>query len=173
MDAVHLMALSEAPSSCGQGGALGEHRTALAFAFLDAAAGFYYVGCAEDDAGRSTLGALLSQVLLPYTIPASPCGKALKISHRGEKLSIMVHPGWRRDVLDSPGQHRFIWFHRANAGQGWKLAWEFSVPSVCLTGGTSRAAGTPRRAITGHAAPAEDSRVPNEHRPSHPWSRVP
>ena len=61
MDAVHLMALAEAPSASATG-ALQEHRTLLSFAFLDAAAGFYYVGSAEDDAGRSTLGALLAQV---------------------------------------------------------------------------------------------------------------
>ncbi len=45
VDAVHLMALSEAPSSTFSG-ALQEHRTTLSFAFLDAAAGFYYVGSA-------------------------------------------------------------------------------------------------------------------------------
>ncbi len=45
VDAVHLMALSEAPSS-GFSGALQEHRTTLSFAFLDAAAGFYYVSTA-------------------------------------------------------------------------------------------------------------------------------
>lgn len=42
------MALSEAPSS-GFSGALQEHRTTLSFAFLDAAAGFYYV-CLEPSA---------------------------------------------------------------------------------------------------------------------------
>ena len=45
VDAVHLMALSEAPSN-GFSGALQEHRTTLSFAFLDAAAGFYYVSTA-------------------------------------------------------------------------------------------------------------------------------
>ena len=39
------MALFEAPSS-GFSGALQEHRTTLSFAFLDAAAGFYYVSTA-------------------------------------------------------------------------------------------------------------------------------
>jgi len=34
------------------------------FAFYNAAAGRYYVGIAEDDAGRSTLGALLTQVTI-------------------------------------------------------------------------------------------------------------
>ncbi len=42
VDAVHLMALSEAPSS-SVSGSLQEHRVTLSFAFLDAAAGFYYV----------------------------------------------------------------------------------------------------------------------------------
>ena len=68
VDAVHLMALAEAPSA-GASGALQEHRTRLSFAFLDAAAGFYYVGSAEDDAGRSTLGALLAQVGTRFSRP--------------------------------------------------------------------------------------------------------
>jgi DNA mismatch repair protein MSH6 len=59
VDAVHLMALQEAP--CGGAGAGQEARVAYGFAFLDAAAGRFYVGAAEDDAGRSTLGALLMQ----------------------------------------------------------------------------------------------------------------
>ena len=42
VDRVHLMALSEAPSSAVSG-SLREHRVTLSFAFLDAAAGFYYV----------------------------------------------------------------------------------------------------------------------------------
>lgn len=46
----------------GQSGALQENRASFGFAFLDAAAGRYYVGTAEDDAGRSTLGAVLTQV---------------------------------------------------------------------------------------------------------------
>ena len=37
-------------------------RTQYGFAFLDAAAGTYYVGCASDDAGRANIGAILAQV---------------------------------------------------------------------------------------------------------------
>lgn len=55
------MALYEGPSH-GQPGVLQENRASFGFAFLDAAAGRFYVGTAEDDAGRSTLGALLTQV---------------------------------------------------------------------------------------------------------------
>ena len=80
MDAVHLMALAEAPSA-GASGALQEHRTRLAFAFLDAAAGFYYVGSAEDDAGRSTLGALLAQVGTPFSRPCRPDSPTLHCLH--------------------------------------------------------------------------------------------
>ena len=37
-------------------------RTQYGFAFLDAAAGRFYVGTASDDAGRAHLGAILTQV---------------------------------------------------------------------------------------------------------------
>ena len=80
VDAVHLMALAEAPSA-GASGALQEHRTRLSFAFLDAAAGFYYVGSAEDDVGRSTLGALLAQVGIPFSRPCRPDSPNLHCLH--------------------------------------------------------------------------------------------
>lgn len=62
-EAVHLMALHEQPSS-SQASASQESRVSFGFAFFNAAAGRYYVGVAEDDAGRSTLGALLTQVTI-------------------------------------------------------------------------------------------------------------
>lgn len=77
MDAVHLMALQEQP--CSGGGELGasqEARVAYGFAFLDAAAGRFYVGAAQDDAGRSTLGALLMQaraLCLPISSVCPAC----------------------------------------------------------------------------------------------------
>lgn len=37
-------------------------RACYGFAFLDAAAGRFYAGTAEDDASRSNLGAILTQV---------------------------------------------------------------------------------------------------------------
>lgn len=37
-------------------------RSCFGFAFLDAAAGRFYAGTAEDDASRSNLGAILTQV---------------------------------------------------------------------------------------------------------------
>jgi hypothetical protein len=60
-DAVHLMALRE-EATRSHAGVLQEHRILYGFAFLDAAAGCFYVGVAEDDAGRATLGAILTQV---------------------------------------------------------------------------------------------------------------
>ena len=64
VEAVHLMALHEAPLAGGGCEALPNQdaRVRYGFAFLDAAAGRFYVGAADDDAGRSTLGALLTQV---------------------------------------------------------------------------------------------------------------
>eukprot|EP00884_Botryococcus_braunii_P000476 jgi/Botrbrau1/10429/Bobra.0133s0036.1 len=64
-DAVHLMALCEEEdmaSPCGSVAGTPSHHTRFGFAFLDAAAGRYYVGTATDDAGRGNLGALLIQV---------------------------------------------------------------------------------------------------------------
>ena len=38
------------------------------FAFLDAAAGRYFLGSISDDAGRTNLTAVLTQVGTPYTL---------------------------------------------------------------------------------------------------------
>ena len=70
IDAVHLMALCELDESlvpsmnsnttqqvCTQ-----RSRAHFGFAFLDAAAGRFYVGSASDDAARANLGAILTQV---------------------------------------------------------------------------------------------------------------
>ena len=55
------MALCE--MAAGDEGASQDARTEYGFAFLDAAAGRYYVGCASDDAGRANIGAILAQVM--------------------------------------------------------------------------------------------------------------
>lgn len=67
VDAVHLMALHEAPTN-DRASASQDSRVHFSFAFLDAAAGRFYVGVADDDAGRSTLGALLTQVSVGYEL---------------------------------------------------------------------------------------------------------
>ena len=54
------MALCEL--AAGEETASQDARTQYGFAFLDAAAGHYYVGCAADDAGRGNIGAILAQV---------------------------------------------------------------------------------------------------------------
>lgn len=54
------MALHEAPMD-SHASACQESRVSFSFAFLDAAAGRFYVGVTDDDAGRSMLGALLNQ----------------------------------------------------------------------------------------------------------------
>ena len=59
-EAVHLMALCEL--AVGDETGTQDARTQYGFAFLDAAAGHYYVGCASDDAGRANIGAILAQV---------------------------------------------------------------------------------------------------------------
>ena len=63
-DAVHLMALHE-----GMGGecdtATQASEASFGFAFLDAAAGRFYVGSSVDDAGRGNLGAILTQARFP------------------------------------------------------------------------------------------------------------
>lgn len=64
-EAVHLMALYEAPMD-SHASACPESRVSYSFAFLDAAAGRFYVGVTDDDAGRSMLGALLNQACLQY-----------------------------------------------------------------------------------------------------------
>ena len=69
-DAVHLMALCEldhtsavpAASPMSQPMSSQRSRSCFGFAFLDAAAGRFYAGTAEDDASRSNLGAILTQV---------------------------------------------------------------------------------------------------------------
>lgn len=63
-EAVHLLALKELDLG-DQGGAVepGEReQVVMGFAFVDAAAGRFYVGEVRDDASRSALGALLAQV---------------------------------------------------------------------------------------------------------------
>lgn len=64
---VHLLALQE-EEAAGAGSA-GMAAAKFGFAFLDAAAGHYYVGAVHDDAGRANLSALLTQVT-----SASSCG---------------------------------------------------------------------------------------------------
>jgi len=56
---VHLLALHE--EECDSPGAAGAAAARFGFAFLDAAAGRYYVGEVLDDAGRANLSALLVQ----------------------------------------------------------------------------------------------------------------
>ncbi|KAK9813990.1 hypothetical protein WJX73_008383 [Symbiochloris irregularis] len=66
-DAVHLLALCESPEDdLGHSSAMGltsqSDRVQFGIAFLDAAAGRFYIGSASDDAGRANLGAILMQV---------------------------------------------------------------------------------------------------------------
>ena len=64
-EAVHLLALCEAPDVLDTTQTVGllsqSDRARFGFAFLDAAAGRFYVGSANDDAGRANLGAILVQ----------------------------------------------------------------------------------------------------------------
>jgi len=60
---VHLLALHE--EECDSAGAVGTAAARFGFAFLDAAAGRYYVGEVLDDAGRANLSALLVQARPP------------------------------------------------------------------------------------------------------------
>ena len=57
---MHLLALHEAEEAAPW--AAGTAAAKFGFAFLDAAAGRYYVGAVSDDAGRANLSALLTQV---------------------------------------------------------------------------------------------------------------
>lgn len=65
-DAVHLLALCEVAEEAGAAQGVGllsqSERARLGFAFLDAAAGRFYIGSSSDDAGRASLGAILVQV---------------------------------------------------------------------------------------------------------------
>lgn len=68
-EAVHLLALCESSGADiaeGQGvGLLSQSdRARFGIAFLDAAAGRFYIGSATDDAGRANLGAILMQASL-------------------------------------------------------------------------------------------------------------
>ena len=73
---VHLLALHEeeapAPWTAGMAAAR------MGFAFLDAAAGRYYVGTVRDDAGRANLSALLTQVR--GTRSATAAGAVAKVA---------------------------------------------------------------------------------------------
>ena len=68
---MHLMALCElddslnmsAESPMTQQVASQRSRVHFGFAFLDAAAGRFYMGSASDDAARANLGATLTQVM--------------------------------------------------------------------------------------------------------------
>ena len=62
VDAVHLMALHEQQEMDTEAASTQLNRVHYGFAFLDAAAGRFYVGSASDDASRANLGALLTQV---------------------------------------------------------------------------------------------------------------
>lgn len=81
-DAVHLMALCELEESLTasphspmtQQMSSQRSRAHFGFAFLDAAAGRFYVGSATDDAARANLGAILTQVLhRSATSSLTPC----------------------------------------------------------------------------------------------------
>ena len=61
---VHLLALHEEEEAAPW--AAGAAAAKFGFAFLDAAAGRYYVGAVSDDAGRANLSALLTQVGTVY-----------------------------------------------------------------------------------------------------------
>ena len=66
-EAVHLLALCEVPDvgdahSQRVGLPSQSDRARFGIAFLDAAAGRFYIGSASDDAGRANLGAILMQV---------------------------------------------------------------------------------------------------------------
>ena len=83
VDAVHLMAICELDDSFtpadshhhSQGVSSQRSRAHFGFAFLDAAAGRFFVGTSSDDAARANLGAILTQVgpAVCSTDPASPC----------------------------------------------------------------------------------------------------
>ncbi|KAK9852353.1 hypothetical protein WJX84_008725 [Apatococcus fuscideae] len=62
VDAVHLMALHEHEELDTAASSTQLNRVQYGFAFLDAAAGRFYVGSATDDASRANLGALLTQI---------------------------------------------------------------------------------------------------------------
>ena len=61
---MHLLALHEEEAAAPW--AAGAAAAKFGFAFLDAAAGRYYVGSVSDDAGRQNLSALLTQVGTVY-----------------------------------------------------------------------------------------------------------
>ena len=90
------MALHEAPLSCAADeGQLPsqDSRVRYGFAFLDAAAGRFYVGAADDDAGRATLGALLTQVwpagflIRRSTLGAAHAGVGCWCTHHGQSTA--------------------------------------------------------------------------------------
>ena len=61
-DSVHLMALSEREGAVENWDMVTQSAAAqFGFAFLDAAAGRFYLGSIVDDAGRANLGAVLTQ----------------------------------------------------------------------------------------------------------------
>ncbi|KAK9867213.1 hypothetical protein WJX84_002119, partial [Apatococcus fuscideae] len=62
VDAVHLMALHEQEEMDTEAASTQLNRVHYGFAFLDAAAGRFYVGSTSDDASRANLGALLTQI---------------------------------------------------------------------------------------------------------------
>ena len=82
-EAVHLLALCEAPEA--QEGAQGvelpsqSDRAHFGIAFLDAAAGRFYIGSASDDAGRASLGAILMQAHTPSLCGVQSLGGQITI----------------------------------------------------------------------------------------------
>lgn len=84
VDAVHLMAICEldgsytpADSPMTQQMSSQRSRAHFGFAFLDAAAGRFFVGTATDDAARANLGAILTQVR-NASHPVAPSGHEAK-----------------------------------------------------------------------------------------------
>ena len=79
VDAVHLMAICELDESCVPASPMTQQassqrsRAHFGFAFLDAAAGRFFVGTAKDDAARANLGAILTQVMLVSGCHSTDC----------------------------------------------------------------------------------------------------
>ena len=85
MDALHLLALHEETVPLFEAATLSQVSSArFGFAFLDAAAGKFYVGSCADDSGRANLGAVLTQV------------------RRGEVRDCALHTRWQSSKHMTP-----------------------------------------------------------------------
>ncbi|CAK9237431.1 unnamed protein product [Sphagnum jensenii] len=108
-EAVHLLALREEPLYGSKDSSSNPASVAVGFAFVDAAAGKFYVGTIQDDCSRSALRALLTQVA-----PQEILYELGAVSDDTMKILRNHHSPGLLPVVLSPLTHEYMEPHMVN-----------------------------------------------------------